>query len=169
MLTDLSGAHAYPLVRGGGLFLIIVGVGIIAGGVVPRFRGVALAVFGLIAAVLTASFARQLAAPFGTPTALQVWSLIGAVVLELALIPLVVRRLRHEGSRAVTLAVLLVVGLHFLPMALAFGPLMLVLSLSVCLISVSGFLVARLPLSMLWLLDGGAKLGVGGVMWLTGI
>ena len=106
MLTDLSGAHAYPLVRGGGLFLIIVGMGIIAGGVVPRVRGVALAVLGLIAAVLTALFAHQLAAPFGTPTALQVWSLIGAVVLELALIPLVVRRLRHEGSRAVTLAVL---------------------------------------------------------------
>lgn len=168
MVTDLTYAHAFPLVRAGGLFLGIVGMGIIIGGVLPRLRDATLAVSGVIAAVATTFLAHRLAAPFGTPTALQVWSLVGAVALELALIPLVVRRLRSRGPRTVTLAVMLVVGIHFLPMALAFGPVMWVLALLACTIGVAGLVMSRLPLNALWVLDGIAKLGAGAVMWSTG-
>ena len=169
MITGISYAEAYPLVRGGGLFLAIVGAGILVGGAVPRARGAALAVSAFVAAVLTTLLARQLAAPFGVPTALQVWSLAGAVALEGLLIPLVVRRFRPQGLRAVTLAVMLVVGVHFLPMALAFGPALVILALLVCLLSISGFLLPRVPLDVLWGFDGLAKLTVGAVMWATGV
>ena len=169
MITDPTYAQAFPLVRAGGVFLGIVGMGIIIGGVLPRFRGVTLAVSGAIAAVVTTLLAQRLAAPFGAPTALQLWSLVGAVALELALIPLVVRRFRSKGPRTVTLAVMLVVGVHFLPMALAFGPVMGVLGLLVCIIGVSGLVTPHLPLNVLWGLDGIAKLGAGAVMWFTGV
>ena len=169
MITDPSYAHAFPLVRAGGVFLAIVGMGIIIGGVLPRIRGAMLAVSALTAAVVTTLLAHRLAAPFGAPTALQVWSLVGAVALELALIPLVVRRFRLKGPRTVTLAVMLVVGVHFLPMALAFGPVMWILALLVCLIGVGGLVISRLPIHALWAMDGIAKLGVGTVMWLTGV
>lgn len=168
LITELTYAQAFPLVRAGGVFLSIVGMGIIIGGVLPRFRRATLAVSGVIAVVVTTSLAHRLAAPFGAPTALQVWSLVGAVALELALIPLVVRRFRPKGPRTVTLAVMLVVGVHFLPMSLAFGPVMYVLALLVCIIGVSGLVIPHLPLNALWGLDGIAKLGAGAVMWFTG-
>lgn len=168
MLLDLSYAQAFPLVRGGGLFLLVVGLGIIIGGVAPRFRRATLAGSALVAALLTAFLARQLAAPFGTPSASQVSSLIGAVLLEMALIPFAVHRLHHCGTRVVTLAILMIVGLHFLPMALAFGPVVLLLAFLVCSITVVGLLIPRVPMATIWLLDGCAKLGVGSLMWLTG-
>lgn len=165
MFDELAYAQAYPLVRGGGLFLMVVALGMLAGGVVPRIRRAALAVAAVIAVLLTAWFARGLAAP----TALQVGALVGAVALEIALIPLVARRVWRRGPRVVTLAVLMVVGVHFLPMAPAFGQWMLVLALLACAVSGAGLLFPRLPLAALWLLDALAKLAVGGAMWSIGI
>jgi hypothetical protein len=169
MHLDLAYAHTYPLVRSGGLFLMIAGLGMIAGAAVPHRRTTVLAVFLLVAALLTAMFAHALSAPFGIPTSLQVGCLVGAVLLGMGLIAMVVRRYRTKGIRTVMLAVLMVVGVHFLPMAVAFGPLLLLLAALVCLNSACGLLTPALSLNLLWFLDGAAKFGVGAAMWLTGI
>jgi hypothetical protein len=53
----------------------------------------------------------------------QIAALAGAIVVEMGLIALVVTRLRDRDPRPLALAILFVVGLHFLIMGLAHGPL----------------------------------------------
>lgn len=113
------------------------------------------------------AFARPLA--FGAPTAIQLWFLFGALAAEGALIPLAVARYRQAGERAVLLAILFVVGLHFLPMAVTFGPLRAALGLALCAVAGAGlWLRPDLSLDRLWAADGLIKIGFGTAMLFTG-
>lgn len=78
-----------------------------------------------------------------------------------------VRRLWQRGERTVTLGVMAVVGGHFFPMVMAFGPVVGVLGLVTIGNAAVGLWVARKSrLRMFWFVDGMLKLAFGGVMLL---
>ena len=152
----------YPLIRGGGLFLVIVGAMIIAGAALPRTRNVLLALGLALASVATAIAAPSLARPLGVPTWQQILVLAGAVLLEIILIPAVVRGVRHRGERITILSVLMVIGLHFLPMIVAFGPIIGFLGILTILNASAGlWLRPTMDLSIFWFFDGLLKLACG--------
>src|SRR5262245_39784382 len=170
MLADtgshlLSRAPAFPMVPAGGLFIAIVGVGMVSGALFQNKRDFSLFcafVAGTAALVL---FGGRLMAPFGNPTRLQLWFLFGSIALEIVLFRFAWPRYRRAGERSARLASLFIVGLHFLPMAVAFGPMCLTLGLLLCLCSGAGlWLRPDLSLNRLWAADGLLKIGFGSVM-----
>ena len=154
--------YPYPLIRSGGLFLIIVGAMIIAGASLPRARNILVAAGLALASIVTAIAAPGLTHPLGTPSGLQILVLAGSVLLEMILIQAVVRYVYHLGERTIVLSVLLVVGLHFLPMAFAFGPIIGILGvLTILNAGVGLWLRPNMNLSILWFFDGLLKLASG--------
>lgn len=160
--------HVFPLIRGGGLFIFIMGVGVLLGALLPFRRGLLLMVGAAVATLAIVLFARPLAAPFGAPTPIQLWFLFGSIAAEVVLVRFAVARYRQSGERALLLAILFVVGLHFLPMAVAFGPLCAALGLTLCLVAGSGlWLWPNISLDRLWAADGLIKMGFGAAMLFT--
>ena len=155
--------YSYPLIRSGGLFLIIMGAMIMAGASLPRVRNILVAAGLAFASLVTALAAARLTHPLGTPSWQQILVLAGSVLLELILIPVVVRSVNHLGERTIVLSVLLVVGVHFLPMAFAFGPMIGLLGILTILNAGAGlWLKPDLNLSIFWFFDGLLKL-TGGI------
>ena len=75
------------------------------------------------------------------------------------------RRLRVRDERTRDLGTLLVVGLHFLPMGIAFGPWIVALGLAASGLAAIGLLAApAVPLRLLWGSDGVLKLAAGALM-----
>jgi hypothetical protein len=110
--------------------------------------------------------ADALTRPLGRPTAIQIWALGGAILLETALIFAVVRRYRNSGERTLLLAILFVVGIHFIPMAISFGPLCALLGISAMTNAGVGLWVKReASLNSIWIVDGALKLAIGGLMY----
>jgi len=135
---------------------------IIAGALLPRARNILVAVGLALASIVTAIAAPSLAYPLGLPSRQQILVLAVSVLLELILIQIVVRRVYHLGERTIVLSVLLVVGLHFLPMALAFGPIIGVLGILTILNAGTGlWLRPNMNLSTLWFFDGLLKMAGG--------
>lgn len=120
-------AHPFPLIRGGGLFLISVGLGFLIGWMIPRYW-VPLAVGGFVTGGILSSFGSLLAPPLGVPTVTQIAALIGAIIFEIVLIIYVNKRF-SDDERKLILSILIVVGLHFLIMGISYGPLMAVLGI----------------------------------------
>jgi uncharacterized protein DUF6609 len=157
--------YPYPLIRGGGLFLTIIGAMIIAGALLPRARAMLVAAGLALAGIVTALAAPSLARPLGVPSWQQILVLAGSVLLEIVLIQVVVRYVYHLGERAIILSVLLVVGLHFLPMAVAFGPIVAILGmLTILNAGVGLWLRPKMNLSVIWFLDGLLKFVCGIIM-----
>ncbi len=116
----------------------------------------------MTAALLTILFAASLARPLGVPTGAQ---LVALVVMEVLLIAVVAQRPLRRDERRGELAVLLIVGEHFLPMMLAFGPLIGLLGVLSALNASSGLWWSRTaPLRAFWTVDGVLKATIGGAM-----
>jgi hypothetical protein len=157
---------AFPMARAGGLFILIMGVGVILGGRFPGHRKLLLALGGVAATLAVVLFANELNGPIGLPTSGQVRALYGAMLFEVLLIGVVVARYKHAGDRTLLLAILVVVGFHFIPMAIAFGPLCAALGISVLINAGAGLWVKRdVPLNYFWVIDGALKIACGGVMF----
>lgn len=158
-----SGVHPFPLIRGGGLFVIFVGLGFLLGWCFPR-RSIPLAIGGFVAGFV-ASGLSALLPPLGTPSVVQVGALVAAIILEMGLIYLVVTRLRGAGERTLTLSILLVVGVHFVIMGLAHGPLMALLGVATVVNAAMGlWIFPNLPVRTLGIVDSLLKIGVG--LWM---
>src|SRR6266550_9376504 len=105
MLADaashpLSWAPAFPMAPAGGLFIAIIGVGVVLGALFSNNR-----VFLLICAFVVATaalliFGGRLMAPFGNPTRLQLWFLFGSIALEIVLFRFGMVRYRRAGERS---------------------------------------------------------------------
>jgi len=164
----LSWAPAFPMVPAGGLFIAIMGVGIVVGALFPNKRDFLLISAFVVAVVALVIFAGRLMAPFGSPTRLQLWFLFGSIALEIVLFHFGMPRYRRAGERSARLASLFIVGLHFLPMAVAFGPMFFTLGVVLCLCSGAGlWLKPSLSLNGLWTADGLIKIVFGSVMILA--
>ncbi len=157
------------MIRGGGVFIGILGLSVVLGAVVPNRRRALLILGAVCASVAIALLAAPLAAPFGAPSRLQIIFLIGSIGLEAILIRVAVALYRTAGERSLLLAILFAVGLHFLPMAVAFGPLCAALAVPLCLNAGIGlWMQPTLPLNRLWALDGLIKIAFGAAMFLLG-
>ena len=146
----------------GGAFLVCVGLGLLGG---IAFSGAALVNFnvfyaGVAAGVIALCFAGRLST--GTPTRLQIAALAGAVLLELLLLAVQGRTLPRGTEEHVRwLWISGIVGVHFLPMAISFGPRFAVLGAACILNAALGLLAASVPYEVFGLVDGALKLGFG--------
>jgi hypothetical protein len=157
--------HFFPMFRGGGLFILIMGIGVVLGSVFPGRRLLLVVLGGAVGSVAIALSANALARPLGLPTRVQYWALAVAILIEAILIRVVVARYKSAGERTFLLAVLLVVGVHFIPMAITFGPLCAALGVSAMGNAGLGLWKKRAAsLNTLWSIDGGLKIGFGGLM-----
>lgn len=127
--------YVYPLLPGGGLFLLILGIFLLVGGALQHLQKLLLVAGFVFAGVAMAVLAARLSAPFGIPSKVQVLSLIVAILLEMVVIAIVRRRLSNSPERTITLAILAVVATHFFIMIPAFGPVIALLGI-VCLLNV---------------------------------
>ncbi|HEX7237719.1 MAG TPA: DUF6609 family protein [Gammaproteobacteria bacterium] len=152
----------YPIARSGGLFLLIIGAGLLAAiaasGDAPVNRGVFYAALG--AALVSLCFARRVS--LGRPTPLQIGALVFAVALQGALIVLKSRLLPHTTPEHVRwLWVAAIVGIHFLPMAVTFGPRMLLLGSACIATALAGLSMPSIPYEVFGIVDGALKVAVG--------
>ena len=158
-------AH-FPMIRAGGLFILIMGVAVLLGALLPKRRRLLLILGGTAATLAIVLTAGRLSAPYGKPTPVQFYFLFGSIALEGVLIRVAVARYRAAGERALLLAILFVVGLHFLPMAGAFGPLCFLLGLALCICSGAGlWLASTIPLNVFWASDAVVKICFGSLMF----
>ena len=146
--------------------MLTVGFGVTLGATFPRIRDSLLAASGAAAVLEMWAFGALLTVPLGVPSPLQIWSLVVAVAFEIAVIAVVVGQFRTRGERTLRLGILLAVGTHFLLMAPAFGPLIVLLGVLVILNALLGLRSPSLSVRTLWLLDGSLKLAIGAVLWL---
>ena len=155
--------EALPLVRSGGIFLIVVRLTIGLGVIQFRSRHAILAL-GAVAACVALGVLAVLSAPYGAPSAMQLASLTVAVVFEVAMLVVFVPGAARRGDRAIT-ATVLGGGAHFLFMAPAFGPLIVALGLANGLNAAIGARWAAYPLPAMWAVDGMLKAGEGLAMF----
>jgi hypothetical protein len=158
------GAHPYPLIRGGGLFLLLVGLSIMIGTVAPRRVWTLLIAGAIVASVVVAATAVRLTAPLGRPSAWQIESLAAAVVIEVMAIGWIGSRLRAATERRRTLSIMVVVGAHFFLMGPAFGPLVVLLGVLSVANAVAGLRAEATPWLTFWLVDGALKAATGAAM-----
>lgn len=150
--------HPYPMVRAGGLFLVFFGAGI----VINIFLSGAFLV-GIVLAILSLMFSKTLS--FGKPKRFQIIALVFAMVLEMVLFFIMIRVLPADIAGSVRLMwILLIVGIHFLPMAISFGPRFGILGI-LCIVNALTALVLVGAVNEIFLLvDGTLKFCFG--LWL---
>src|SRR5688500_1168931 len=148
------GRHKYPMVRVGGLFILCVGLGLIAGTIAGGEGLVDRRVFfvGVGAATMSLFLSGKLS--YGPPLRFQLVALLGAIVLEIVLMSALGPLLGPTDVRTFWLWTLVIVGVHFVPMAVAFGPVMLLLGAACVASAASGLLVPSLPFAFLAICDG---------------
>jgi hypothetical protein len=167
-LDTASWAHAFPMVRAGGVFIFIMGAGVVLGAVLPNRRRLFLIVGAAVATIAIVFSAARLSAPFGIPSRLQIGFLFASIGAEAILVRVAVALYREAGERSLLLAILLAVGFHFLPMAVAFGPLCAALGVTLCVCAGFGlWLRSDIPLNRLWAADGLIKMAFGAIMFLA--
>lgn len=154
--------YRYPMLRAGGAFLVFVGLGLIGA---IAFSSAALVNYNVFYAgaalgVISLTFSRRLST--GRPTRMQIGALVGAIVLEVALLAAMGRVLPPGTDESVRwLWVSAIVGIHFLPMSICFGPRFLVLGVA-CIVNAGlGLLMPELPYELFGLLDGVLKVSFG--------
>lgn len=161
----------FPLMRGGGVFLILVGLGLFVGALGGRswflpalIAGAALGVLAMAVGGAT----KWIFAGIGTP---GVWSwavLAGAFLLEGFLVSRVVERVPDHTSRAFWMWMLFVVGVHFLVLTLSHGPVCGLLGLVCMLNAYLGLRLTTVPYTFFWGLDGLLKIVAGSLMvWIS--
>ena len=156
---------AYPMAPSGGLFLALVGMGLIAA---VAFRGdrvadLRLFFVGVGLGTVALMFAGRLSA--GKPTRVQIGALVAAVALEVILLNVQGRMLPLGTDESVRwMWISMIVGVHFLPMAISFGPRMLMVGAICIAIAIAGLSFPKLPGEAFLLMDASAKLVIG--LWL---
>lgn len=187
-------SHPYPLIRGGGLFLLFVGLGFLLGWMFQR-RWIPFAIGGGITGFIASGLSALLPS-LGAPSFAQIAGLVGSFVLEMGLIYLAISRFQRQPAsakelpevqapveelqkvqapvertlveRRLVLGILLVVGLHFLVMGIAHGPLMTTLGIASTANALIGqYVVKKVPLRVLGVVDALLKLGFGAWMLLA--
>lgn len=147
--------HPYPLVKSGGLFLILIGGGII---IDVFFSGAF--IVGTSLALISLFFAKALS--FGKPTRIQIVALIVAIVLEIVLLIVMVNVLPIDvDSQTRMMWILIIVGIHFLPMAVSFGPRFALLGVLCIVNGFLGLLLNTISSDLFLVVDGVLKVGFG--------
>lgn len=158
----------FPLVRGGGGFLVSIGLGILVGalGRSRRFRIVALIAGAALGVVVMAvgGVTKIIFEGIGYPEWWQ-WAVLGlAVLVEGYLVNLVVERNLDRDSRSFWMWMLFVVGAHFLVLTASHGVICGTLGLVCMANALVGLRSTRIPFRVFWAIDGVLKMGAGTTM-----
>jgi hypothetical protein len=164
-MSDFSQAEMFPLIRGGGLFLVVAGLSIILGSLFFRARYAIFGAGAAIAGALTGICAQRLAAPYGVPDAFAIGALAVAVVIEMIMLVIALRASRSYDDRHTMLTILTIVGGHFVLMAPAFGPLIVLLAGASVLNTLLALLWRGYASPVVWAIDGALKATVGAAMF----
>jgi hypothetical protein len=156
------------MIRSGGLFVLLIGLGIVAGAILGENHLLAPLIVGAgLAFIAQNIFRSRLVQPLGTPTRVQIGALISAIVLEIILTGVVAYAFHFHQSRHFWLWILLVVGSHFVIIAVAQGRLLFLLGI-VCIVNaLIGLWLSNIPLVVFWFVDGILKIIVGARMLST--
>ena len=155
-----------PMTPGGGAFLVCVGAALVSAAFVPWAIGGQLLlggfIVGALAIVVVSIIGRRRGLPKpATRDIVLVWI---PVALEAAafffLLPLV-----PDDFRIRMVAVIAIVGAHFLPMAWSFGSLIAVLGLACLGVAAAGWFAPAIPAEALIATDGLLKLAFGLAMF----
>jgi hypothetical protein len=157
----------FPLIRGGGVFLALVGLGILVGAVGGRtwlipslIAGAALGVIAMAVGGIT----KWIFAGIGYPSIWH-WLILGvAFLVEGFLVSQVVDRIPDRTSRAFWLWMLFVVGVHFLLLTFSHGPICGLLGLVCMANAYVGLRLKDAPYRVFWGLDGVLKIVAGVTM-----
>lgn len=155
----------------GGLFIGCIGLGVLVGSLVAR-NAIDSHVFGaaLILAVASSVVARR----WGHQRAMsrtQRTALFGSIAFELLLFVLASWWMQKHGvhdPRTVSLVTLLIVGIHFLPMAFAFGPRVAWLGVVCSLVAALGLAWTAPPFLVFGIADGSLKIALGLLLFVQG-
>jgi hypothetical protein len=104
---------------------------------------------------------------FGRGTTRQLLALFGALALEFVLLMGAARLLGPMDQERIWCRTMLIVGIHFLPMAITFGPRMLVLGFACIAVALLALVLPSVPFLLIGLVDGALKASIGGWMLLT--
>ena len=161
----------FPLMRGGGAFLIAIGFGILVGSFGSRkFRIVCLiagAALG-VAAMAVGGATKVIFAGLPTPPIWQ-WVVLGvAFLVEGYLVSVVVTKHPDLDSRKFWMWMLFIVGAHFLILGASHGPICAILAI-VCMVNaLIGLRATRVDYRVFWGIDGVLKILAGAAMiWLS--
>jgi hypothetical protein len=154
------------MTAGGGAFLICVGAALISAAFIPwAISGqilIAGFVIGALAIMVVSLVGRRRGLPKpSTRDIVLVWIPVAVEAAAfLFLVPMV-----PNDFRARMIAILAIVGAHFLPMAWSFGPLIAVLGLCCLSVAAAGLLIPTIPAEVLIATDGALKLCFGLAMF----
>lgn len=164
--------QTFPLLRGGGLFLAAVGLGILVGALGGRAWLVPALIAGAavgVALMAVAGATKWIFAGTRTP-GLWPWVVLGvAILVEGFLVSQVVDRVPDRTSREFWMWMLFVVGVHFLILTFSHGPICGLLGLACMANAYVGLYMPGVPYRFFWGLDGVLKIGAGALMVLISI
>ena len=156
------------MVRSGGLFVLLVGLGMLMGAVLGENHLLLPLIVGASLAVIAQGvFRSRLVQPLGRPSRLQVMALISAIALEMILAAVVAYAFHFHQSHRFWLWILLVVGAHLLVIAVAQGRLLFLLGVACVANAIVGLWLPQVPLVISWSIDGVMKIIVGSLMLST--
>jgi hypothetical protein len=165
LFTDMP--ELFPLMRGGGAFLVAIGVGIVVGSFGGRTwriawlgGGASLGVVVMAVGGATKVIFAELPYP-----AIWQWVVLGlAFLVEGYLVSVVVRKNPDLESREFWMWMLFIVGAHFLILGPSHGPICAILALVCMLNAWIGLRSKSVDFRMFWAIDGALKVAAGGAM-----
>ena len=163
-------AQAFPLMRGGGAFLVGIGLGILIGAFARtrkwRLIWFTIGVWAGIIAMAVGGVTKVIFAGLPMPAVWQ-WVVLGlAFVIEAGLVFLVIRLVKDVDSRQFWLWILFIVGAHFLILGFSHGPVCAALAVLCMLNAVIGLRTPKLDLRVFWGIDGALKV-IGGALMIV--
>ena len=160
-------AHTYPLMRGGAVLFILVGLGIVVGGIGGRRWMLPSLIVGAILAVATMaglSITKVIFAGLGSPPIAHWIIMAVAFGVEIILVNYIVFTIKDRNSRQFWLWMVIVVGAHFLIFTFSHGPLAGLLGVICIINALIGLRLKNINYRVFWVIDGFLKIGIGSWM-----
>lgn len=158
--------HPYPTIRRCGVLVLILGVSMVFGTAVVAYPFYYRVFFtGIVAGVLAFIIfkGRYL---YGKPTRLQSGAIGAALILAALLLVGLFVFIPDYGSRTFLLLMLLIIGIDFIPLSIAAGPLLLLLAALCVLNALLGLWLQGLSFTIFTGIDGLLKI-IFGILMLT--
>lgn len=168
--TNVSGAtrlHPFPTILRSGVLVLILGMTSVSGVAVAVYPNSYIIYFvGIVAAALAFTFFKD-RYRYGRPTTVQLIAIYVALVLGVLLLIGLFVFMPDYGSRNFLLVLFLIIGIVFIPLGIASGPLMLLLA-GLCIVNaLLGLWLHSISFSIFGLVDGVLKFIFSGLMLRT--